>query len=142
MIAQVLRTRQLTIAVATFALAFAGVTAVLALNASSASAGPSVCEQYPDLPQCGGAPGGGGDPAGGGDGDSGDEGPAAGGGDSAGVQGPSADLSGGRGGDLPFTGYPMTALILLLVVLLLAGLGIRSYLAVRDRVADDDTAGP
>jgi hypothetical protein len=116
--------RKLTIAVAVFALAFAGAAALIASNASQASAGvPAICEQYPDLPQCE-APtdGGGSNPTGSDDGTApvADEG------------GPTAGV--GTGGDLPFTGYPLTALILLLLALLLAGLALRTYLAARDRL--------
>lgn len=83
---------------------------------------PAVCEQYPDLPGCV-------DPDD--DGDANDEndedaGPAAGAG------GP----SGGDGdGSLPFTGYPLTSLILLLLALLAIGLAIRLSLAIRGRLA-------
>lgn len=46
--------------------------------------------------------------------------------------GPSANA--GKGGSLPFTGYPMTPLILLLLLLLLLGLLVRMYVAVRQRM--------
>jgi hypothetical protein len=37
-------------------------------------------------------------------------------------------------GELPFTGYPLTPLIMLLLLLVLGGLLIRGFLAVRDRL--------
>ena len=40
----------------------------------------------------------------------------------------------GEGGELPFTGYPVTPLILLLILLLASGVMIRTYLAARDRL--------
>lgn len=49
--------------------------------------------------------------------------------------GPSAGSGAGDdgGGNLPFTGYPLSTLILILALLLIAGLAVRSYIAVRDR---------
>lgn len=104
------RTRTLAAGVvAAFAFAF------VALSPPQASAATlPICSQYPDLPECQD------DPAG-----------------TAGP-GPGADQgrpTGESDGSLPFTGYPLTALVLLLLVLLLAGLTIRAYLAVRGRIA-------
>jgi hypothetical protein len=116
--------RKLTIAIAAFALAFAGAAALIASNASQASAGlPAICEQYPDLPQCTGPTD---------DGGNNPTDPSDGTGPVADDDGPTAGI--GTGGELPFTGYPLTALILLLLVLLLAGLALRTYLAARDRL--------
>ena len=109
--------------------------------ASGASAQvPAICDQYPELPQCSPADNDpdGDDPDGTDDGDTGV--PA--GTDDAG--GPSSAIPGGGGGptagagatgELPFTGYPLTPLLLLLLALLLAGLLLRAYLALRDRFA-------
>ena len=47
--------------------------------------------------------------------------------------GPSAGAGDDGGGNLPFTGYPLSTLILILAALLIAGLAVRSYIAVRDR---------
>jgi hypothetical protein len=49
-------------------------------------------------------------------------------------QGAQPNGGAGEGGELPFTGYPVTPLILLLLMLLAAGLMIRTYLAARDRL--------
>jgi hypothetical protein len=127
--AQGLMTRKLTAAVAAFALVLAGMTLLLAVNASSASAQlPAICQQYPDLPQCQ-EPTGPTGPTG-----AGPTGP-------TGIgpttdEGPTAGVT--TGGELPFTGYPLTGLILLLLVLLLAGLAIRTYLAVRGRITGSE----
>jgi hypothetical protein len=113
-----------------------GFSALVAERASAQGPGSDFCEEYPDAPGCV-APTGPTGPTGTTD----DTGPT----DDA---GPSANAPGGGGdgdgdGNLPFTGYPLTALILLLLVLLLAGLALRAYLAVRDRLAHGDrTAGP
>src|SRR5688500_1038367 len=82
-----------------------GVLLALLAFAPSAAA-QSICDQYPNLPICQGDGG-----PGGGDGDA-DEGPGSGGGEDD--AGPTADLGGGAGGELPFTGYPLTPLLLLL----------------------------
>ncbi len=56
---------------------------------------------------------------------------------------PSAGGDGTASGELPFTGYPMTPLLLLLLALLAAGLLLRAYLAVRTRLqARGDLAAP
>ena len=46
---------------------------------------------------------------------------------------PSGEADAGAQGGLPFTGYPMTAILLLMLALLVMGLFLRSVLAVRDR---------
>ncbi|MGH2954141.1 MAG: hypothetical protein ACRDK9_08995 [Solirubrobacterales bacterium] len=125
-------------------LALAGAAVALALGAaladSAAAQQPAICDQYPQLPQCGGSEGAGG----GGGGDEGnpldqgqspasDEGAGAGPGAFPGAGGPTAGAGGGTGGELPFTGYPLTPLLLILLILLAAGLMIRTYLGARDR---------
>src|SRR5687767_8303386 len=115
MISNAAKSRNLVAIVTAFVVAVAGFMAISAIVADPANAGvPAICAQYPDLPECE-VPGPG--PGPGPDG------------------GPTADA--GVTGELPFTGYPLTPLILLLLALLLAGLAIRTYLAVRDRLADD-----
>lgn len=115
-------TNRIAILIATFLAAVAGSIAGATLLASDANAQlPAICEQYPNLPQCDQGPGGGG-----GGNQPGDDGTGP-----AGVQSPSAASSGG--GELPFTGYPITPLLLLLLALLLTGLALRAYLAIRDR---------
>ncbi|MGH2950967.1 MAG: hypothetical protein ACRDKX_02850 [Solirubrobacterales bacterium] len=125
-------------------LALAAAAAVLALSAvlaASASAQqPAICEQYPQLPECQGngvvVPEGPNNPDNqfnpnqGPDGDESIPGvPISFPGDG----GPSAGPGAGAGGALPFTGYPLTPLLLLLLILLAAGLLIRGYLAARER---------
>jgi hypothetical protein len=113
----------LLIALAALLLAVAATFAFSAATADPASAQvPAICDEYPGLPQC--------------------EGPTAGGGDAPGNQGGggenalpgSGGATGEADGTLPFTGYPLTPLLLLLLVLLATGLTIRAYLAIRDRV--------
>lgn len=104
-----------------------GIAGLLAIATPSASAQSAFCQQYPNDPSCIGpiddddqddeddvvvldpVPGGAGDGA-----------------------------SGASSGELPFTGYPMTPLLLLLLALLATGLAIRGYLAARKRIQ----AGP
>ena len=114
--------------------AFASLIATLALGAlvaQSASAqgpGSEFCDEYPSAPGCETGP-------------TGQTGTT----DPGGVPeaaGPTAGIGAPGGGELPFTGYPLTALILLLLILLLLGLAIRAYLAVRDRIVSDRAAGP
>ena len=106
-------------------LAALAVAAVLLLPQAAQAQLPAICDQYPDLPQCeeGGGGGGGGD-----ENPSGDEGPGGGSGNL-----PSGEADAGAQGDLPFTGYPMTAILLLMLALLVMGLIIRSVVAIRDR---------
>src|SRR5687768_13858096 len=44
-----------------------------------------------------------------------------------------ASTSGGDGGSLPFTGYPLTAMVLVALALLLAGALLRAGIAIRER---------
>jgi len=90
----------------------------LAAASPAQAQGPAICDEYPELPIC--------DDGGGGDNPDGD-----------GDTGPGG-FSGGTGdgdGSLPFTGYPLTGLILLLLLLLAAGLALRGGVALRDRFA-------
>jgi hypothetical protein len=121
----------LLIALATLVLTVAATLLFSAATADPASAQqPPICAEYPGLPQCEApAAGGGENPGGGG-----------GGGENA-IPG-SGGSSGDAGGTLPFTGYPLTSLLLLLLVLLAAGLTIRAYLAIRDRVRARESGGP
>ncbi len=109
------------------AIALLAATFVLAIPGSAAAGQPAICAQYPDLPQCeeDDAGGGGNENENDGDGDGDD--PVGGGGGTG-----NAD-----GGDLPFTGYPLTPLLALLLALLVAGMAIRAYLIVRDRLRVD-----
>ena len=111
--------------------------AVILFAAPNAAASSAVCDQYPDIPQCAApATGQGGTAAqpGGGDGTgesvltSGGSPPAAEGAATAGSSG-----GPGKAGDLPFTGYPLSPLVAVLLAALAAGLAIRIYLAVRRR---------
>jgi hypothetical protein len=89
---------------------------------------PAICEDYPDLPVCDDADDDDDDDN---DGDRDDDG------------GPSAGGGGGSGdadGSLPFTGYPITDLLLLLAVLLAAGFAIRAYLGIRARTSGSPNA--
>lgn len=130
------RSNKATGRLAAFASALVLVVGGAALFSPVASAQlfkPAICNQYPDLPQCqdtgptnnnghhhhhhhGNGP----------TNDNGN-GPT----NNLG-NGPSANA--GNSGTLPFTGYPLTPLILLLLILLLIGLTIRAYIAVRDRL--------
>lgn len=98
-----------------------GLVLVLAPAAQAQDDLPPICEDYPDLDVCNPEPQPPEPPDDGDDGD-GDVGPAGAGG-------------GGDGdGSLPFTGYPMTDLLLLLLALLVAGLTIRALIAARERL--------
>ena len=88
------------------------------IGAAPASAqSPAACEEYDD-PNCG--PDGGEDPI-----------------DVPGANGDNGtgDGDGDGDGELPFTGYPLTGLILLFLVLLLAGLALRGGAALREKLA-------
>jgi len=126
-----LTTRKAIAFVAALAVAFLATLAILVASAPQASAQlPSICDQYPDLPQCQGPTG-----------TTGTTGPTGTTG-TTGPVGPTAGVDAGATGALPFTGYPVTALILLLLILLLTGLAIRGYLAARDRLPRNRQAGP
>lgn len=84
---------------------------------------PAICDEYPNLPECQPLP----EPP--------DEEPT--------DEGPSANNNGGdRDGDgnLPFTGYPLNGLILLLLVLVASGIAIRAGIAARERLVRDPNA--
>lgn len=122
-----LSSRRLAI-LAALAVAFFAALAASSVGTQTASAGqPPICSEYPDLPQCEEGGGNGGENPNPPQEEPDDEG-GAGGGPGA---GPTGDAG---GGELPFTGYPLTSLMLLLLILLATGLAIRSYLAVRDRL--------
>jgi len=96
----------------------------LAFSSQASAQLPAACEQYPDLDICI-------DPTVD-DGENDDVGPGAG-----------NDANGTGDGDdtLPFTGYPLTSLILLLLALLITGLTVRAYIGVRDRLRDGSSTG-
>jgi|GraSoiStandDraft_49_1057285.scaffolds.fasta_scaffold247700_1 hypothetical protein len=149
------------VALATSMLAlFAASLLSAAMPARVSALPPPACSEYLSLPGCAGNPGGGGGtpgtPGGGGGGIPGA--PGTGGGGGGGVTAttggsnhgsPSDALAPGNApggasaarGELPFTDYPLTPLILLLVVLLTAGLLFRAYVAVRNRIRTRDAAG-
>lgn len=106
-----------------------GISAVMAAPAQAQGAPPEICDEYPNLDVC--------DDDDGGDGNDNDDdfGPGGGGDD---------DLGSGTGdsdGSLPFTGYPLSGLILLLLALLALGFAIRGGVALRDRFGRSPT-GP
>lgn len=125
------------VACAVVALLGALTLALLAAPGAHAQSEPPICQQYPSLPQCdtngsdnGNDTGGGGDnpgdeqfPA---DEDRSD--------DAAGPLGGGPSASSGAAGELPFTGYPLTSALLVFLILLLAGLALRGYLATRGRL--------
>lgn len=127
--------------------------ALAVVFAASASADPAICDQYSvGLPQCsqgttGGEETGGSQNPGGGNGDQGGAANPAAGGDADSSAIPSdgaasAGAPGGSDGTLPFTGYPITPLALILLTLLLAGLTLRAYLAIRERLRGRSTPTP
>jgi hypothetical protein len=91
------------------------IVVLVSAPAASAQQLPPICDEYPNLPQCQQLP----------DDDDGDNPDAT---------GPSANGDAAGGGELPFTGYPLTGLILILFVLLIAGLALRTAVAIRDRL--------
>lgn len=119
--AQGITNKRTSIVLTALAAGFACFFAFGLSQASTASAQLPICQQYPDDDICIGPT----DEAE----DAGDQGPGAGG------QNGDNNGSGDADGSLPFTGYPLSALVLLLVALLAAGLGVRAYIAVRDRLS-------
>lgn len=106
--------------------------AISAVVADQASAQGSVfCDQYPNDPDCDDDGGGPDDDGGGGPDDDGNQGP---GGDGDGPVSGDGLGGGNDGGNLPFTGYPLSPLIIMLLILLAVGLTLRGYTAVRDRL--------
>ena len=110
----------------TFALALlASVGFALIASQPAAAQLPPICEEYPDLPQCE-LPDEEEPPPGDGD-DDGD-------GDDGGT--------GSTDGNLPFTGYPLTPLLMLVIVLFATALAIRGYIAIRKRLAAERGSNP
>lgn len=103
-----------------------GALGLVAAAPASAQGGlPAICDEYPNLPECQPLP----QPP--------DDDPRP---DADDDEGPSAGVGatgGGGSGDgkLPFTGYPVTGLVLLLLGLLTLGLMIRGAVALRERFA-------
>jgi hypothetical protein len=111
---------------------------MLIAPAAAGAVSSAVCDQYPDVPQCQGDGGasGGGNPGG-------EPGDAAGGGGDQGSEAtPDAPASAGSipgagaatgasdsAGELPFTGYPLSPLVMAMLILLAAALTIRILLA-------------
>lgn len=111
------------------ALVAALVAGAVAVPHASAQGTDPVCEEYPNLPQCEeGETDDGEDDADDREDQDDQASPVPGGG------GPTASDSGG-GGNLPFTGYPVSSLVLLLIALLAVGAALRGYLAIRERLA-------
>jgi len=116
-----LGTRQLFI-VSAFVALLAGMFALVTAGTASAQDMPAICDEYPNNPECDVRP----EPP--------DEDPDP-------NELPSANVGGSGGGNgdgdgaLPFTGYPLTGLILLLLILLATGLVIRGGTALRERFA-------
>jgi hypothetical protein len=96
---------------------------LLASAPAQAQGLPPICEDYPDLEICEDD-----DDDGGQDDDDDDVGPGG-----TGSGGAGGDGDGDGNGSLPFTGYPLTGLILLLLILLAAGLALRAGGALRER---------
>ena len=84
---------------------------------------PAICDEYPNLPECVVDP----DPP--------EPDPDPNGNPSANNFGGDGDRAGNGDGNLPFTGYPLTGLILLLVILIATGIAIRAGIAARDHLA-------
>lgn len=120
---------------------------VLAPAASAQSAG---ADQYTPNPPGGGEEPEGGEggqgPGGGGGGNpGGDQGPTGGGGGNPGDTSDALSPTAGTGqtdsGELPFTGYPLTTVLLVVLALLIVGTLIRVAVASRDRIRTDSGAG-
>jgi hypothetical protein len=121
------KTGRHTFIVWALAFVFAGAFALVSANDASAQL-PSACDEYDD-PTCIGPV------------DEVDPDDGTGNNDDGGDQGPSGIAGSGDGdGSLPFTGYPLTGLILLLLVLLAAGLAIRGGIAMRERLAREPSS--
>ena len=88
------------------------IVSMLSVSGLAQAQGLSICEQYPDAPACQPADNGGGNPTG--------TGPAAA--NPAGT----ADSLGAATGSLPFTGYPVSPMILFALLLILIGLLVRA----------------
>lgn len=111
-------------------------SAVTAERAFAQGPGSEFCEEYPDIPGCAPTPEPAPPPEEQADPVEEEETAAP---PAAPAAAPTAVVD--TGDELPFTGYPLTALILLLLALLLLGFAIRAYLAIRDRVARNQSAG-
>jgi hypothetical protein len=81
---------------------------------------PPICEEYPDLPQC----------------ELPDEEEPPGDNDGNGNNGDNGG-TGDTDGNLPFTGYPMTPLLMLVIVLFATAIAIRGYTAIRKRLSTE-----
>lgn len=92
----------------------------LVFAATASAQDPDICEQYPNLPQCTEPDDDGGDD---------DQAGAGAGGGGGGVPGANAGL----GGELPFTGYPLSPLLLACLALLAAGVALRTGMAIQER---------
>ena len=109
--------RRESIIVGAFLALLVGLFALATAAPASAQDLPAICDEYPELPECEVRP----DPP-----DPDPDPP----------EGPTADDGDGDGdGELPFTGYPLTGLILLFLILLAIGLAIRAGTAIRERIA-------
>ena len=118
--------------------AITAVFALLALSPSAEAQGlPAICDEYPELPQCDVEPQ---PPVDHPPGDHHDRGH----GDFRDFGDGDGSADSGAKGELPFTGYPLTSLILLILALLVIGLTIRAYVAARQRMrpSGSDRAAP
>ena len=115
----------------------AAIPIAISLGAAAPVAGaqaPAVCDEYA-IGFCGGSSGGGsGHIAGTSNGGASQGVPGGGGGATASAGGNAGANDGAEAATLPFTGYPVTPLVVLLLILLAAGILVRSYVAVRHRL--------
>lgn len=116
------KTQGVILALVTALLLTFAFSAIAAQTASAQGPGSALCDRYPELPQC--------------QEDEVDDGNNPNPEPDADDAGPTGDSS----GNLPFTGYPLTALILLLLLLLIVGLTVRAYLVIRDRISNGPAA--
>jgi hypothetical protein len=126
-----------------YAVSALALAAMLTAPSLAAGQSPDICAQYPDDPQCQPPDTGGGNPPGttSPGTDNGAVNPASGGASlPPGSVGPTGHLSKGSG-TLPFTGYPISPLVLFALLLILLGLIIRGGSAAGRR-ALDRRAGP